>query len=76
LYGLLFLEQRVVIQDPAHLVYQIHPHFGAQVGLGELLCQVQELLPLVIIQGFTAVGLVCHCRRRSDLQPLAAVRAA
>jgi hypothetical protein len=67
---LLLLGQAVVIQYLAHPHRERYPLFGAQVEIGELVYQVQELFALVIVQWFGVLAVVRLCCRRSDLQTL------
>jgi hypothetical protein len=59
-----------VVQDLAHLLDEFHPLFGGQVGIGELVYQVQKLFALVIAQWFAVLAIIRLCRWWSNLQPL------
>jgi hypothetical protein len=47
-----------VVQHPAHSIHQIHPYFGAQVRLRELLHQVQKLFSPIVVQGVSQPGFL------------------
>ncbi len=67
--GFVLVGRPAVVQDLAYPFHEIHPHLGAQVGCGELVRQVEELSPFVIVQRFILVVLLHCCRRRCNLPP-------
>jgi hypothetical protein len=68
--GFLLLGQAVVVQNLAHPLHERNPRLWAQVGIGELVYQIQELFALLIVQWFAVFAIIRLRRRCSDLQSL------
>jgi hypothetical protein len=62
--------QPVVIQYMAHPLHKLHPLFGAQVGPGDMLRQIEKLPPFIIIKQLMIIALFRWCRRWCNLQSL------